>query len=107
MMTALNALFNAADRERDVLTLFLSERVPVRSICRAKKPIRERLHALRLELRLRAALRFYQEESAPKALLFLALERLLDARQEVWRLDSVLSRRLRERKFWEYLRDKA
>ncbi len=99
--TALSSIFDAAEK-RDVLTLFLSERVPLLSIFLADRSIRSRLLALRIELRLRAATRFYREESAPKALLFLFLERLLDVRQEGWRLDSVLSRRLSERKFWEF-----
>lgn len=100
----LRALFyEVVAQERGALTLYRSGRVALRSIWRSKKPIGLRILALRLELRLRAADRFYREESGLKALLFLALERLLDARQEGWRLDSVLSRRLRKQRFCEVI----
>lgn len=100
----LRALFyEVVAQERGALTLYRSGRVALRSIWRSKKPIGLRILALRLELRLRVADRFYREESGLKALLFLALERLLDVRQEGWRLDSVLSRRLRKQRFWEVI----
>lgn len=100
----LRALFyEVVAQERGALTLYRSGRVALRSIWRSKKPIGLRILALRLELRLRAADRFYREKSGLKALLFLALERLLDVRQEGWRLDSVLSRRLRKQRFWEVI----
>lgn len=100
----LRALFyEVVAQERGALTLYRSGRVALRSIWRSKKPIGLRILALRLELRLRAADQFYREESGLKALLFLALERLLDVRQEGWRLDSVLSRRLRKQRFCEVI----